>query len=107
MAKLTRITLGSIDNLVDNSEVVAVGKGTIKGSRWRSQYLKLTTPKEKRKIKTHMIIMNSSQDDFLAYVNEFLSNKNLYFTNIEYRADKYYGFFPHQLSGKLYKEKTE
>jgi len=107
MAKLTRMTLGSIDNLVDGSGVVEVGKGTVEESRWKSNYLRLTTPEETRKINTPKKIMNSNQDDFLAYVDGVLSDSKLYFADVQYRADKWSGFFPHQLSGKFYREKTE
>ena len=101
--KLKRISLGSIDNLLDpvmSVELLALGKGTIKGSRWNPYYLKLTTPVETRDIETLVRIMNSHRNYFLAYIDELLTDSNMYFTDVNYNEEGSFGFLPHKLSGK-------
>ncbi len=107
MAKLTRITLGSIDNLVDGSGIVKIGRGTITASRWKERYLKLATPEETSELNSAPLKVGSGRDDFLAYVDRVLSGKKMYLADVEYKAGKWAGFFPHRLNGEFYKEKTE
>ena len=107
MKTLTRITLGHIDSLVNPNEVVEIGFGKAEGSRWRPNFLKLKTPEETRRINTPKKIMECSNGTFLSYIDKILNESNLFFADVEYRADRAGGFYPHKLSGRVYREKTE
>jgi len=104
MENLKRITKGSICNLVEDLEIIDIGDGVIKGSRWTNTSLKLKISKETRKIYTSPNIVESKESIFLKHIDELLEKKNMYLAHLDYKPYGLAGFLPHVLKGRFYVE---
>jgi hypothetical protein len=109
MAELSRITLGNIDNIIDESGVEELGRGTVGGSCWDG-YLRLKVSGDTKKINmsksgVSIAVWEMRRNTFLECVNKVLEDNEMYLADVEYRADRWEGFFPHRLSGKFYRKK--
>jgi len=95
MAKLSRLTLGNIENLISLAEVSEVGKGSIKEDR---AGMIMETPNEKRTFKNSPT--PSDRDKFLAEVDSLLRRSGMYLADISYKPSIF--FASEKIRGTFY-----
>lgn len=103
--ELKRISMGSIDGLVENPDAFyGLGPTSFKTSRFIEYKLTVKTPDEARKIKTAYSLMRAPRAEFLAVVEKYLEENRLYLADANYRRKEFGVLFPHKLEGMLYKK---
>ena len=103
--KLTRMTLGSIDNLLDSDNSTRrLGEGIILAGRWLPRSLTISYAGTVIKKELSESTMQASNGAFLEMVEKFLKEERLYVAEVEYRPKKWDGAIPHKINGIFYRE---
>lgn len=98
--RFSRMTLGSIDDLVPKNSVELMGDGTL--SEGIMSGIKLTIPnKETRKIYEKMPEFDNSAR-FLDWINQYLKSNKLYIEFVNYNYSKH---FAKKIAGTFYRDK--
>jgi len=106
MSKLSRIR-HHFGDYGDVNRLEMVGSGYVSGSGpfGRSLCIKTHQEKGKRCIKLEENVARSTEEEFLSYVNELLTERGLYMTYLKYTPKGWGGLRPHRLEGTFYREK--
>jgi hypothetical protein len=97
-----RITLESIEVLINSAEVYELGRGSIRASCLDEGVLIVNVPKVRGKFNRRLWGGNSGRNDFLWIVNKFLADGNIYAAEIDFSSPCFSGLKPYVLKGRFY-----